>query len=304
MNALLQNAIDAAALGSIYALAAVGIGLIFSVMRLVNFAHASFIAFCVYSMLMPSVAGIVASPLRSLPAPFLVAAVLLFGAGLAVLSEVLVFRHMRKASPATMMVASFAVGFMMHNLLLMTYSSLPLAVDLWPNLSTAIELGNIRVTRLQIIVIVSALAVLGGLHLFLQHTRFGLEMRAAAERFGTAELLGVSANRVILIAFAISGSLAALTALTLVTQTGVASLNIGGPVVFVAFIACVLGGLGSLGGSVAGGFAIGVFSVVLQILLPVDLRPYRDAFVYLAVIYVLLVRPAGLFSPTSARERI
>lgn len=304
MNVFLQNAIDAIALGSLYALASLGIGLIFSIMRLVNFAHGAFIAFCIFTMLMPTAAGVVASPLGKLPAPVLLVVVLSFGALLGVLSEIIVFRHLRKASPATMMVASFSVGYVMQNLLYMIYSSRPIAIDLWSGLSQAISAAGLRITLLQIVTIAAAIIVLVALHLFLKHTRFGLEMRAAAERFETAELLGVAGNRVIMIAFALSGVLAGLTALILLAQTGVASISIGIPVVFVAFIACVLGGLGNLTGAVLGGFLIGIFSVVMQIVLPVELRPYRDAFVYFAVVAVLMVKPMGLFPPLSAKGRV
>jgi len=90
----------------------------------------------------------------------------------------------------------------------------------------------------------------------------------------------------------------------LVVQTGTADINMGLSVMLVAFIATVVGGLGSLGGAVAAGFLIGGASVLAQVILPLDARPFRDAFVYGLVIVVLLVRPQGLFAPRSAKQRI
>jgi branched-chain amino acid transport system permease protein len=114
----------------------------------------------------------------------------------------------------------------------------------------------------------------------------------------------VKANRVILLAFAISGALAGAIALVLVVQTGTADINMGLSVMLVAFIATVVGGLGSLSGAVAAGFLIGAASVGMQVILPLEARPFRDAFVYALVIVVLLWRPQGLFAPRSSKQRV
>jgi branched-chain amino acid transport system permease protein len=129
-------------------------------------------------------------------------------------------------------------------------------------------------------------------------------MRAAAEDFTMARMLGVRANRVILLAFAISGGLAGAIGLVLVVQTGTADIGMGLSVMLVAFIATVIGGLGSLTGAVVAGFLIGGASVAMQVILPLEARPFRDAFVYALVIVVLLLRPEGLFAPRSGRQRV
>jgi branched-chain amino acid transport system permease protein len=157
---------------------------------------------------------------------------------------------------------------------------------------------------LQIIVICAVLLVLAVLGVMLKRTRIGLEMRAAAEDFGMARLLGVRANGVIAGAFALSGALAATVALVRVAQTGVADVRMGGQIMLIAFIATVVGGMGSLPGAVAAGFAIGAASVALQAALPLEARPFRDAFVYGLVILVLLLRPQGLFASANAKPRV
>lgn len=300
----LQLVFDALSLGGIYAVAALGIALIFGVMKLVNFAHGQFIAFAVFALIVPSTDAVAVMGLGAAPAPILVPAILLVGAALAVVAEILVFRPLRSASPVVLMVASFALGVVIQNLLLVTYGGRPKALSLWPELGSPVQIAGASVPLLQIIVIGSVLAVLVALAVMLKHTRIGLEMRAAAEDFGMARLLGVRANAVISGAFALSGALAAAVALVLVAQTGVADVRMGGQIMLVAFIATVVGGMGSLSGAVAAGFAIGAASVVLQALLPADARPFRDAFLYGLVILVLLLRPQGIFASSSAKPRV
>jgi len=283
MTSILQIVFDALSLGSLYALGALGIALIFGVMRLVNFAHGDFIAFCVFAMLWPSLDAAAIVFAGQLPFYLLIPLLLLVGAALSMASEVIVFRRFRNANPATMMIASFALGFVIRHLLLMLYSSRPKSITLWPSLGLPVEFLGAYIPMLQVVTIVITLLVLIALVLFLKRTRYGLEMRAAAENFTMARMLGVHANGVI---------------------SGTADIGMGANVMLVAFIATVIGGLGSVPGAVAAGFLIGAASVVFQATLPHDARVFRDAFVYGAVIVVLLVRPQGLFAPKSARQRV
>ena len=304
MTAILQIFFDALSLGSLYALGALGIALIFGVMRLVNFAHGDYIAFCVFAMLWPSIDAAAIVFAGKLPTVILLPLILTIGAALSVLSEILVFRRFRNANPATMMIASFALGFVIKYFLLMLYSSRPKSIDLWSNLSLPVEIFGARIPLLQVITICVTIVILIGLTAFLKRTRYGLEMRAAAENFTMARMLGVRANNVIMLAFALSGALAAAIGLILATQTGTVDIQMGASVMLVAFIATVIGGLGSLPGAVIAGFLIGGATVLMQVVLPVDARPFRDAFVYAAVIVTLIWRPNGLFAAKSAKQRV
>lgn len=300
----LQTLFDALSLGSLYALGALGIALIFGVMRLVNFAHGDYIAFCIFALLWPTTQAVTVLFLGQLPGALLVPLVIAIGALVSVVSEIVVFRRLRNANPATMMIASFALGFVIKNVLLLLYSSRPKSLSVLPGLAKQVEILGARIPLLQVATIVATIVVLLALTAFLKRTRFGLEMRAAAEDFAMARMLGVKANRVILLAFAISGALAGAIALVLVVQTGTADINMGLSVMLVAFIATVVGGLGSLSGAVAAGFLIGGASVLMQVILPLEARPFRDAFVYALVIVVLLWRPQGLFAPRSSKQRV
>ncbi|MDF2142081.1 branched-chain amino acid ABC transporter permease [Paenirhodobacter sp. CAU 1674] len=301
---MLQVLFDALSLGSLYALGALGIALIFGVMRLVNFAHGDVIAFAVFALLWPSVDAVAIVFAGKMPWFLLIPFILAVGAGLSVLSEVVVFRRFRHASPATMMIASFALGFVIRYFLLMLFSSRPKSISLLPALSQPVEVLGARMPLLQLITIVATLVMLTGLSVFVRRTRFGLEMRAAAENFTMARMLGVRANRVIMGAFALSGALAGAIAIILGSQTGTVDIQMGGAVMLMAFIATVIGGLGSLEGAVLAGFLIGAASVVMQTVLPPEARPFRDAFVYGAVILVLLFRPQGLIAARGTKERV
>lgn len=304
MSTIAQLFFDAASIGGIYAMAALGIALIFGVMNLVNFAHGDYIAVCVFALIVPSSDALAVMFLGRAPALLLIPLLLILGAFLAVASEYVVFRHMRRANPVAMMVSSFALGFVIQNTLLAVYGSRPKAISLWPELNTPIEVLGASVPLLQVIVVLTTLVVVSILALLLKKTRIGLEMRAAAENFTMARLLGVRANVVITGAFALSGALAAAVAMILITQTGVADVRMGGQIMLVAFIATVIGGLGSLPGAVAAGFLIGAVSVLLQAFLPFEARPFRDAFLYTLVIVSLLLRPQGLFSSSNTKPRV
>jgi len=129
-------------------------------------------------------------------------------------------------------------------------------------------------------------------------------MRKLRDSEIAAGTLGINVAVTKVLAFAISGMLAAAIGLILATNSGTADIGMGTNVMLIAFIATVIGGLGSVPGAVAAGFLIGSASVLFQATLPHDARVFRDAFVYGAVIVVLLVRPQGLFAPKSAKQRV
>jgi branched-chain amino acid transport system permease protein len=290
----LQNAIDAVSLGAVYALAALGIGLIFSIMRLINFAHGELIM----------AGGFTLYTLAGQPLLVMILAALIVTSLLALGMERVAFRPLRKANPATLLIASFAVSYFVQHIVLMVYGSRAMGVPFLAELATSVEFAGLRVPRLQIVTIVVTLLLMGGLVAFFRLSRIGLQMRAAAEDFNMARLVGVKANRVIAFAFAISGVLACMVSFYLVAQTGSVSYKMGVSMVLIAFVSSVVGGMGSIAGAALGGFLVGIISVSLQAYLPVDLRPYRDAFVFLIFILFLFWRPDGLLKSRADRERV
>ncbi|MFO1036270.1 MAG: branched-chain amino acid ABC transporter permease [Geminicoccaceae bacterium] len=291
---LLQALIDAVSLGAVYALAALGVGLIFGIMRLVNFAHGELIMSAGYTLY----------ALSGQPTWLRIVSALVVAVLVALLLERGVFRTLRGANPATLLIASFAVSYLVQNIALMIFGGRPTGVDFMSDLGSSMDLAGASIPLLQVATLALTTLLLGALMLFFRLAPIGVQMRAAAEDFAMARLVGVDANRVIAIAFAISGVLAAAVAFYVVAQSGSVGTKMGVNMVLVAFVACVIGGIGSLPGAALGGFVLGIVSVGLQSFLPVDLRPYRDAFIFLIFIAFLLWRPNGLLLRQSDLDRV
>ena len=304
MQAVVQNIIDALSLGSLFALTSLGIGLIFGIMRLINFAHGDLIMIGAYALIVPSAAVAPQLFIGAWHPAAAVAAIVLIVILFAVACERLAFRPLRRADPSVLLIASFALSFFLQNLVLLIYEGRPKGVDLWPVLTDPFLLGDIRLPRLQIVMIAATAALLLLLVLFLKRTAIGRQMRAASEDFMMARFLGVRANRVIAAAFAISGLLAAVISLLFVVQNGVLKFDMGVPLVLAAFVGTVVGGMGSLAGAVVGGFVVGVASVFFQIVLPLEMRLNRDAWVYGLILVILLLRPGGIVKVKAVEERI
>jgi branched-chain amino acid transport system permease protein len=270
--------------GSLYALFALGIALIFGVMRLINFAHGELIMIGAYVLIY----------VTGQPWPVIIAATVGMTVFFALGMERIAFRPVRGANPATLLVTSFAVSYILQNLAALIFGALPKTPTLSTVFVEAFTVGGVSIPKLSVITLTVTIVLLGLLATFLFKTRMGLHMRAAAEDFTMTCLAGVPANRVIAVAFAISGGLAGIASILLVGQTGVVSPPMGSFPVLVAFMATVLGGMGSLPGAVLGGFILGGATVFLQAYLPLGLSYYRDAFVYSGVIALFLVRPQGL----------
>ena len=294
MNWIVQIIVDSLSLGGLYALTALGIGIVFSVMRLANFAHAELVTCAAYALF----------ALSGYPVVMAIAGAAFVAMVLAVLTERLAFRPLRKADPATMLIASFTVSMLIQKVLIFFIGSRVKPVDPFPTLNQAVWILGAQVSLLKIVTIIICIVLLAALVVFLRFTSIGLQMRAAAEDFTMSQLVGVRANTVIVLAFVLSGILATIVAVLFTAQMGFVQPRLGLPLVLTAFVAAVIGGLGSLPGAVLGGFLVGVTSTLLQSLLPADLRPFREAFLFLVIILVLLARPNGLLPARGMKDRI
>ena len=294
MALFIQHVIDALTYGSQFALYALGIALIFGIMGLINFAHGELIMVGAFTIVL------IGHP----PWPVMVIATIGVAIVFALAMERIAFRPLRGANPATLLIASFAVSYGLQNLAILTEGSASQGVSVSTWLSESFQIGSVSIRKLDLVTVGVTVVLLVALGLFLQRTRMGVQMRAAAEDFRMARILGVKANTVIATAFGISGLLAGIGAYLLVAQTGQVAPDLGSNPVLYAFVATVLGGMGSLRGAVLGGYVFGAIFVALQSYLPLELRSYRDAFAFAAVIVMLLVRPQGLIVARSAATRV
>ena len=296
LNQLLQFLINALSLGGLYALMALGLALIYGILRLVNFAYGELVMVGGYSLLLLG-GGLL---------PWLIVAALsvLMVILTSMLLERIAFRPVRDASPTTMLITSFAVSTLLQNGAILFISPRPKAVPTPTFFTENIAVGGLLIAKSNILSIVVSLVMLALLTLFLRRTILGSALRAAADDFVMTRLLGVRANQVIAAAFAISGCLAGVVSLFWIGRLGSVVPFVGLTPVLVAFVAAVIGGLESLTGAVVGGYLLGFLTVGLQLLLPQGLLDYRQAVVFAIVILVLLFRPQGLIRGSYSGERV
>jgi branched-chain amino acid transport system permease protein len=291
-----QTFTDGIALGAIYALMAVGIGLVFGVLRLVNFAYGQLVMAGAFALALasgwgwPVWAGIVLC--------FVVVLVL------SLLMDRLVFRPLRTHSPAVMLVATFAVAFLLQSVALLWFGSLGKIASSLAFLNRPVTISHVDIRKITIVAVVVAAACLVALTLLLERTTVGLHMRAASMDFQTARMLGVRANRVIAMAVLLSGALAAVVAVMLTVQSPLVTPDFALRDTIIVLAGVVLGGMNRPVPATLGGFAVGFATGLLGGALPTNQSQYLPTFVFAAVILVLLVRPAGLFTRQASVDRV
>jgi branched-chain amino acid transport system permease protein len=283
-----QVQIDAVALGAIFALMAVGIGLVFGVMRLVNFAYGQLIMAGAFALAFAS----------ERDWPVWVGIVLCFAVVLALslAMERVVFRPLRGQSAAVMLIATFAVAFLLQSIALLWFGPLGKTATSLVELNRPVSIGGLDVRRITIVAIVVAAVCLALLVLLLNRTSIGLHMRAAAMDFSTARLLGVRANLVSAVAVLIAGVLAAVVAVMLTVQYPTVTPTYALQETILVLAGVVVGGMTRLLPATLGGFLIGYVSGLLGGALPSSQSQYLPSFLFGLVILVLLLRPDGLFT--------
>ena len=296
-----QTLVDAVGLGAIYALMAVGIGLVFGVLRLVNFAYGQLVMAGAYTLAFTSQAD--------WPTWTGIVMCLAVVIALSTAMDRLVFRPLRTQSPAVMLVTTFAVAFLLQNVALLidvrddTIGEPAASVA---SLNQAVTVWGVEVRKVTIVAVVVAVVALSLLALILTRTRIGLQMRAAATDFATARLLGVRANTVIAVAVLLSAVIAAAVSVLLTVQNPLVAPDFALKETIIVLVGVVVGGIDRLWTATLGGFSIGFATGVINGALPTDKTVFLPSVVFALVILVLLLRPAGLFAGrrTSVVERV
>ncbi|MFW2383504.1 MAG: branched-chain amino acid ABC transporter permease [Acidimicrobiales bacterium] len=286
MIQLVQNLIDGLGRGSIYALLALGIAVIFGVMHLLNFAHGELITVSGYVTLWALNRGwswylvvpliIIASIVTSL------------------LIERIAFSRVRGANDFTLLLTSFGVHFVVSAIFLLYVSASVKNYDRPTWVSNTWSLGSLNIEVFDTIVIVVTIITLIGTSLFLQRTMFGLALRAAAADFDTARLMGIRSDTVIRGAFALSGLLAGIAGVFWLMRAGSTTPSAGIDPMLKGVLAALIGGLGSLRGAVLGGFALGLAEVLLRSWLPDGVANLTEGVVFALIAVFFIFRPGGL----------
>ncbi|MDP2778098.1 MAG: branched-chain amino acid ABC transporter permease [Anaerolineales bacterium] len=289
--------INALSLGSLYALIALGLVIVYGILKLVNFAYGELIMVGGYALFM----------LGNLPAlPWLVMALIAVTIAMltSYLTERVAFRPVREKSLTAILITSFAVSTLLQNAALLIVSSRSRAVQFPAIFSGSVRLGNVDIANRNILVIVTSTLLLIALTLLLKRTILGIALRAAADKFQMTRMLGVPANLIISVAFVISGLLAGVVSLFWIGRIGSVTPTIGLSPLLIAFVATVIGGMNSLEGAVVGGYLYGILFSIISLILPQNLLDYREAFMFSIVILILLFKPEGLIRGTYSGERV
>ena len=294
LTRLLQTLTDALSLGSLYALIAIGYTMVYGVLRLINFAHGEIFMIAMYIVFY----GI---SLFTLPWYVTFALTILATALLGTLAERLAYRPLRSAPRISILVSAIGVSYFLQNLATVIFGGRPLNFPQIPLFTDVLTLGTIYLQRLSLIVPIVTAVLLLMLVFLIKRTRTGMAMRAVSRDYDAASLMGIDLNRTIAITFFIGSALAGVGAIMWGMKYTRISPTIGAMPGIKCFIAAVLGGIGNTAGAVLGGFLLGFVEIMLVAAFPA-LSGYRDAFAFILLIIVLLVKPTGLLGEKATEK--
>lgn len=289
----LQQLINGLQVGSIYALIALGYSMVYGIIMLLNFAHGDIIMVGSYIALLIISAGI--HPLLA------VLAAVVGCMALACLIEKAAYTPLRQAPRISLLITAIGVSYFLENMAQLIMGANPMA---FPNTavipSKTYNVGGLNVSLTTIVTLVTAVIAMSLLTLLVQKTRSGKAMRAVSEDMGAAQLMGININRTITFTFAVGAALAGIGAILYCCKYPQVKPTTGYLLGLKAFVAAVLGGIGSIPGAMLGGLVIGIAEVVVTAL---GYSTWTDAVVFAILILVLLVKPTG-FMGASMNEKV
>jgi branched-chain amino acid transport system permease protein len=279
---LIQQAINAVQLGSIYALIALGYSMVYGVLTMINFAHGDI--FMVGAFFCLLVASFI-----SLPFAVMLIIVMVATGLLGAFIERVAYRPLRQAPRVSAVITALGCGLVIENT---TLSLSPYAKPM-PTLfrSESFHFFGVTVSTLQILIIGVAVVLMAGLDFLIRKTSYGIAMRAISFDAATVPLMGVPVNRVISLTFFIGAGLGGAAGMLYGLAYPVISASMGILVGWKAFVAAVIGGIGSIRGAVLGGFLLGAVEVMSVAFLP---STYRDLISYSLLLVILIFKPYGL----------
>ena len=278
--------------GSIYALIALGYTMVYGVVKLINFAHGEIYMIGAFTAL---IIGGVLQTATSLP-PLLIlfiaiASAVLFSAGYGVTLERIAYRPLRKSPRLTALISAIGMSLVLQNYVRLAQTSnfLPFR-SMIPDLPFLTP-EEAPVTTTQLVILCTTVAVMLLLTLFIKFSRVGKAMRATAQDRVMAQLVGIDINTVITVTFAIGSATAAVGGVLIANHTGQINFYIGFLAGIKAFVAAVLGGIGSIPGAVLGSFILGITESFGAGYIA---GAYEDAFAFIILILILIFKPSGL----------
>lgn len=286
----LYQLINGMHVGSIYALVALGYSMVYGIVKLINFAHGEIIMVGSYTI------WYCVSVLR-LPIWASVLITLVFCPILGMVIEKVAYKPLRKSARISLLITAIGISLLLQNLALMIFTATP---KMFPNFITgAITFGSKQIGYVTFVTITVSLLFMAGLSLLVNKTKIGKAMRAVSEDTEAAQLMGINVNHTISFTFAIGSALAAVAAVLYCCSYSQISPTMGSMLGLKAFVAAVLGGIGSIPGAMVGGFAIGIAESLTKGYISSGLS---DAVVFGILIIILLLRPTGIFGRNLAEK--
>lgn len=281
----LQSLINGLNQGAIYALIALGYTMVYGIIRMINFAHGDFIMIGSYTMFytIPIIIG------YGVPAWMAVLLAIVVCAVVGVLVEVIAYRPVRKAGPMSALITALAMSLFLENLAMVICGSKPYTVATIFDLPSVSVFG-VALSLNVILTIGIGFLIMIGLQLFVQKTKLGKAMRAVPQDKDASILTGINVNKIITVTFAIGSALAAIAALMYLAKYPRVTNDMGSMMGIKAFIAAVLGGIGSIPGAMIGGLLVGLIEIFVKLYLP----GWYEAITYSILIVILLVKPSGI----------
>lgn len=281
----ITNLINGVSLGSIYAVIALGYTMVYGIAKMLNFAHGDVImvgAYIVFAL--TSYAGV--NPYLALVISMAACTLL----GMAI--ERFAYKPLRGASPLAVLITAIGVSYFLQNMALLIFGSQAKSFTSIVNLpALTLAGGKITISAETIVTIIVSLIIMISLTLFVNKTKPGRAMLAVSEDKGAAQLMGVNVNATISLTFAIGSGLAAVAGVLLCSAYPTLSSQTGAMPGIKAFVAAVLGGIGSIPGAVIGGVLIGIIEILSRSYISSQMA---DAIVFAVLIIVLLVKPTGI----------
>jgi branched-chain amino acid transport system permease protein len=281
-----QHTLNGLTLGSLYALIAIGYTMVYGILRLINFAHSEIFMLGAYFVFW----GIT---LFYLPWVLAMVAAVIVTASVGILVDRVAYRPLRDAPRISALISAIGVSFFLQNVTIVVFGALPRQVYRPGWLEDPILMGDVRLLPLTLFVPALSLLLMLGLVWIVYKTKTGLGMRAISKDIETSYIMGVPVNRIISITFGIGSALAAASGIMWALRYPQLQPVMGSIPGFKAFIAAVFGGIGSIPGAVVGGLMLGLIEIMAVAFFP-DLAGYRDAFAFVLLIVILLLKPTGL----------
>ncbi len=283
MGSMLEQLINGLRSGSIYALIALGYTMVYGIAKMINFAHGDIIMVGAYALY-------VAIVLFHMPVIAAVLFTITICAILGVVIEKVAYKPLRKAPPLAVLITAIGMSFLLQSVALLIFNANPIAFKSIINLEP-VNLGGITISGVTVVTLVVTTICMIVLTLFINKTKAGSAMRAVSEDKAAAELMGINVNKTISMTFAIGSALAAVAGILFVCQYQSIKPTLGALPGIKAFVAAVLGGIGSVPGAMIGGMLLGIIESVSKAYISSQLS---DAIVFGVLVLVLLVKPSGL----------